>query len=87
MIRSPLAGFDSLDDRYGRFVRRFAQEKLNNTLKASDYQVFIEKLLAALENKAGYLTSHEAKNREGKPTRLYQLKLTEIIWKPKRQSS
>lgn len=67
---------------YGRFVRRFAQEKLNRSLKTSDYQDFIEKLLAALENKAGYLTSTEAKNREGKPTRLYQLKLTEIIWKP-----
>jgi len=67
---------------YGRFVRRFAQEKLKRDLKASDYQDFIEKLLAALENKAGYLTSSEAKNREGKPTRLYQLKLTEVIWKP-----
>jgi len=67
---------------YGRFVRRFAQEKLNRNLNASDYQDFIEKLLSALENRAGYLTSTEAKNREGKPTRLYQLKLTEIIWKP-----
>jgi superfamily II DNA/RNA helicase len=67
---------------YGRFVRRFAQDKLKRDLKASDYQDFIEKLLAALENKAGYLTSSEAKNREGKPTRLYQLKLTEVIWKP-----
>ena len=67
---------------YGRFVRRFAQDKLNHTLKAADYRDFIEKLLAALENKAGYLTSTEAKNREGKPTRLYQLKLTEVIWKP-----
>ena len=51
---------------YGRFVRRSAQEKLKRDLKASDYQDFIEKLLAALENKAGYLTSTEAKNREGK---------------------
>jgi hypothetical protein len=63
-------------------VRRFAQEKLNRNLKASDYQDFMYKLLAAFENKAGYLTSNEAKNREGKPTRLYQLKLTEVIWKP-----
>jgi len=67
---------------YGRFVRRFAQEKLNHTMKPADYQVFIEKLLEALENKAGYLKSTEAKNRDGKPTRLYQLNLTEIIWKP-----
>lgn len=66
---------------FGRFARRFVQEKLNRTLKPSDYQDFIEALLAALENKAGYLTSTEAKNRDGKPTRLYQLKLTEVIWK------
>ncbi len=67
---------------YGRFVRRLAQEKLKRELKAADYQEFIEKLLTALENKAGYLTSTEARNREGKPTRLYQLRLTEVIWKP-----
>jgi hypothetical protein len=45
---------------YGRFVRRFVQEKLSHELKASAYQDFIEKLLAALENKAGYLSSVEA---------------------------
>ena len=67
---------------YGRFVRRFVQDKLNRTMKPSDYQDFVNVLLASLENKAGYLTSVEAKNREGKPTRLYQLKLTEVIWKP-----
>lgn len=67
---------------YGRFVRRFVQDKLNHAMKPADYQDFIEALLAALENKAGYLTSIETKNREGKPTRLYQLKLTEVIWKP-----
>lgn len=67
---------------YGRFAREFIQEKLNRALKPSEYQEFIEALLSALENKAGYLTSVEAKSREGKPTRLYQLKLTEVIWKP-----
>lgn len=67
---------------FGRFARRFVQEKLNRALKPYDYQDFIEALLVALENKAGYLTSVEAKNREGRPTRLYQLKLTEVIWKP-----
>lgn len=29
-----------------------------------------------------YLSSVEARNRDGNPTRLYQLKLTEIMWKP-----
>jgi hypothetical protein len=67
---------------YGRFVRRFSLERLKHEMKATDYQVFIERLLAALENKAGYLTSTEARNREGRSTRLYQLKLTEVIWKP-----
>lgn len=67
---------------YGRFVRRFVQEKLSHELKASAYQDFIERLLTALENKAGYLSSVEARNRDGNPTRLYQLKLTEIMWKP-----
>lgn len=67
---------------YGRFVRRFVQDKLSRSLKPAEYQDFIEALLVALEHKAGYLRSDEAKNREGNSTRLYQLRLSELIWKP-----
>ena len=67
---------------YGRFVRRFVQQKLDRSLKAADYQEFIEALLETLEHKAGYLKSDEARSREGTSTRLYQLRLSELIWKP-----
>ena len=67
---------------FGKFARRFAQDKLRRDLSAKDYGEFIDRLLAALEEKAGYLVSAEARGRDGTSTRLYQLRLTEIIWQP-----
>jgi hypothetical protein len=68
---------------FGKFIRRFAGEKAPNLdLRGEAYDAFIEALLAALEHKAGYLVSEEAKNRESQPTRMYQLRLTNVIWKP-----
>ncbi len=66
---------------YGKFVRNLAREKAAMEMRPADYADFIEKLLAALEHKAGYLTSNDAKTRNGQPTRVYQLKLTEVVWK------
>lgn len=67
---------------YGKFVRALALEKTNVEMPAADYQTFIDLFLSALENKAGYLTSTEGRSRSGGRTRLYQLKLTEVIWRP-----
>lgn len=67
---------------FGKFARRLVQEKLHRDLSAKDYAEFVERLLAALEDKAGYLVSTEARGRDGTPTRLYQLRLTEVIWQP-----
>ena len=67
---------------YGKLVRALAREKCNLDLKGDDYNAFINKLLTTLEHKAGYLISSEVRNRENRPTLLYQLRLTEIIWKP-----
>jgi hypothetical protein len=67
---------------YGKLVRGIARDKASLDLRGADYDDFITKLLNALEHKAGYLISTEAKNRNNQPTRLYQLRLTEVIWKP-----
>jgi hypothetical protein len=67
---------------YGKFVRNLALEKAGLEWKAADYTDFIDKFLNALEHKADYLKSVEAKGREGQPIRLYQLKVEEIIWRP-----
>ena len=67
---------------YGKMVRALAQDKTGQAMPAAEYQVFIESFLSALENRAGYLTSVDGRSRNGERTRLYQLKLTEVIWRP-----
>lgn len=68
---------------FGKFIRLIAAEKAPGlALKGEGYSAFIEAHLAALEHKAGYLVSTAAKNRNSQPTLLYQLRLTNVIWRP-----
>ncbi len=67
---------------YGKFVRNLALEKAGLEWNTADYTDFIDRFLNALEHKADYLKSVEAKGRNGQPIRLYQLKVEEIIWRP-----
>jgi hypothetical protein len=67
---------------FGKFIRQLAAEKATGLdLRGDAYDHFVESYLSALEHRAGYLTSVEARSADNTLTRLYRLKLSEVIWK------
>ncbi|MCB0290615.1 MAG: DEAD/DEAH box helicase [Calditrichaeota bacterium] len=63
----------------GKYLRKLARIR-GLTLKGDSYREFIEKVLQAFAA-AGWLHPEEARNQDGSNTRLYQLRLDQIIWK------
>jgi superfamily II DNA/RNA helicase len=64
---------------YGKYLRKLFKDKLDETLKESDYLDQIELLLNIIE-KGGWLFSMGVPNSKGKNTKLYQLNVEKILW-------
>ena len=66
--------------RLGKYIRSVAKKyDLQDEIKSSNYNQYLEDLMDVL-CQAGYLRSEPMLDRDGKETRVYQLKIDKIIW-------
>jgi len=65
----------------GKYIKIFAKQKdIDIDLRKDGYNVFIYNLMKTL-NRADYIVSSKAKNRDNEDVDVYKLRLDKIIWK------
>jgi superfamily II DNA/RNA helicase len=64
----------------GKYLRESLAEYTGQRINTEEYLELIKSLTDLLEN-AGWLKSHPAQNREGEATRIFQLRIDQILWK------
>ena len=69
------------NSRLGKYIRWFASQKAPNfKFKSKEYKAFIDDLLERFE-KAGFLYSIHARNKNNEDVKVYQLRLSSLTWK------
>ncbi|MCW5886722.1 MAG: DEAD/DEAH box helicase [Anaerolineales bacterium] len=65
----------------GKFIKLYVrQNEIDIDLKGPNYRVFIERLMAMLED-ADFLKSQKARNAKNEEVPVYRLRLEKIVWK------
>ena len=65
----------------GKFIKTYVrQNNIDLDLKGPNYRIFIERLMAMLEQ-ADYLKSQLARNEKNEDVPVYRLRLEKIVWK------